>query len=474
MDKAFDVDLNRVIGVDEYQANDYRMHDIVCPCCKKEVKFIRSGQYRPYFRHAHGTFSLDCEKYVLSMSSRNIPSSEIEKHNEARITLKWEKDNTIGFSLNIKFVDRQLQTYEDNGSYFRYWTSNCGHAIESVHTYKISYENFVPDVGSDIHLDNIGDQLNFEIDNKRNSIDFVSSFVLYRLKGELDLTDHDTIVANSLNSRNRNVYINKPYVLVMKNTMIRDVKISGVNIIKSVSITPTIVALLIIIPNYNCIIKDLLDEYDYNLVEASEECTFLWPPVIETQDSVCTKKASVYLRTNFELKKDYNINSNFNLCDEIYEVIATDKIKIYYSDEVNVINVGRAPNISYQTYQPIVKNTNRRDICVQNDNCYLFSSDRPIMALSNGTLVWLTNGDEIREYQDSYLIRKTTVYEDEPKIKISIDEILQNNKVEIELQEKDLSYLENDENIIRYLDLCRRRHRINPMIQDMLRRKHDD
>ena len=410
MQKAYDTILQSEVSADlAAQNGSFEPYRYECACCGEEV-YIAAAQSTsmvPHFRHRNGNNDVKCENYLGQYGTISIDSRS-RKSNCERVEFYFE-NSTKTFSIGLRFSDEEINAYEEHNAIFELRLSSV---TQAFFTLPINNMNFAPETTTLIPISQF-------------SFSYFLSNTLNGTKRKYDLFKSDNIPiffklqGNDSNHRAKLVrstvlYTNVSYFAVFQSQYSLSREICFFNNSYDIYEEDTFTfetmgkkffGELFSIKSKSTQLENLLLSWGYQL-EASETLTLLWPPATLVNDASVIDSDWAFLYSSFELQAHGNINVHsdniYKTLDRVSRVLIKPNTKIAKKNTEITIDCDRQHNDNYDDLPSTVSNV--ETYTVLDDSTYFLFSSSGVKPLRKGQSVLLTQHDEIRCYQNGYLI----------------------------------------------------------------------
>lgn len=340
MDIAFDKKINDKVFAKDLTIRDKDMYRYKCLACDEYLTLsaVDSKKQSPHFRHRNGNNDKDCDYYLnnlISFVNRKYYLSDSENNKKTDIFFN-NKKNIFEFGLFFYYED--IEELYNNDSIITI-EQGSGKLFNKVPITKIS---LIRNSFTYFEMKNPFEDLEIFIDDKLTNI--VKSIqnnnlLFFKLKSN----NHFKLLSNT-----DNLYIDTEYIVMSKifnkirklSSLISNESDLKINQIQTSDDTFFWTNLTFGTKNSN--IDIFLNSNGYNL-QKNESIEIIWPPLYKSNEELVSMFDSLFLNSSFELEKDRNTNTSF-------EIIKSFKKEIYKLEFTDPLLIGKA-NIDLKIFK---------------------------------------------------------------------------------------------------------------------------
>ncbi|MDK2951155.1 MAG: hypothetical protein PWQ77_820 [Kosmotogales bacterium] len=416
MRKAYDTILQSVVIADLAAKNgDFEQYRYECACCGEEVYIAaaHSTSMVPHFRHRNGNNDVECEKYLGKYGENTDTHSR--KSNHERVEFYFD-GNKKTFNLGLRFSKEEINTYEQNNAKLEIRSSASEQAFSTL---EINNGNFFPDDPTQIPIDEFS--FCYFLSNTFNKMKRKYNFfkpgktpIFFKIQG------YDSNYKAKL-IHNTTLYTNVPYFVAFQNHYSVQPEICFSDNVYVEDKFPfetmdrKFLGMILTIKKKTEKIDALLLSWGYQL-EVSETLTLLWPPATLVDEVTLINSDHAFLYSSFELLAHGNISVNSkDLCrvgNGISKVLVKSKVKVFKKNAEITINKNEQLPYNFDKIS-LTESTANTYIVPSDDNIYFLFDCSGVKLLNKGQSVLLTPQDEIRCYQNGYLIGRVYLLQKE-------------------------------------------------------------
>lgn len=329
MDKAYDKWTKREVFAKDLTIRDKDMYRFRCLACDEYLTLsaVDSKKQISHFRHRYGNNDKDCEYYINHiMNSKDKKYYLSDSENNKKTDIFFNNKKNI-FEFGLFFYYEDIEELYNNDSIITI-EQGSGKLFNKVPITKIS---LISNSFTYFELEDPFKNLKIFIDDKLTNI--VKSIqnnniLFFKLKSN----NHFKLLSNT-----DNLYIDTEYIVMSKifnkirklSSLISNESDLKINQIQTSDDTFFWTNLTFGTKNSN--IDIFLNSNGYNL-QKSESIEIIWPPLYESNEGLVSMFDSLFLNSTFELEKDRNINTSFEIIKsfkkEIYKLEFTDPLLI--------------------------------------------------------------------------------------------------------------------------------------------------
>lgn len=313
MDRAYDIFQKTIVFANSIKKTRNRKR-YKCPCCNEEVIHAFSDKITSYFKHLNGNNNADCENYFKQEIVSNINQHPTKNKNE-RAEFYFDNNRKM-FFLGIRFNDKILNYYEQNGASLELLTSKNERAISP---FKIDNQNFFQNILTMIPIELFSFSYSFKTYSNltwKNEVEECEVFkangnpTFYKILGNDDINCKAKLVNKDI------LYTNIPYIAIFHNhsliqqnsNLSEDIGIKDTFTFETLG--RTFIGKHLIVKNKTAKTVALLSSWGFNL-ESSETLTLLWPPASVVNDVFLINFDYAYIHSSlkFPSEIEYVMNS---------------------------------------------------------------------------------------------------------------------------------------------------------------------
>lgn len=311
-----------------------------CPRCLEYLELVipDSSNFSPYFRHKNGNNDKDCEYYINHiMNSKDKKYYLSDSENNKKTDIFFNNKKNI-FEFGLFFYYDEIEELFNNDSRITLKQSLkkiCNNTpLKKLPLIRNSFTYFeMKNPFEDLEIF-INDELTNVVKKaeKKNLLFFQDKS-----------NNHFKLLSNT-----DNLYLNTEYIAMSKKMkkikkLINLVSNDGnlkINELKTSDETFFWTNLTFGTKNSN--IDIFLNSNGYNL-QKSESIEIIWPPLYKSNEELVSMFDSLFLNSSFELEKDRNTNTSF-------EIIKSFKKEIYKLEFTDPLLIGKA-NIDLKIFK---------------------------------------------------------------------------------------------------------------------------
>lgn len=483
MDRAFDKRTNGEVFAKDLTIRDNDMYRYKCLACDEYLTLsaVDSKKQSPHFRHRNGNNDKDCKYYLnnlISSVNRKYYLSDSENNKKTDIFFNNKKNI---FEFGLFFYYDEIEELYNNDSIITIEQSS-GKLFNKVPITKIS---LISNSFTYFKLEDPFKNLKIFIDDKlTNVVKSIqnNNLLFFKLKSN----NHFKLLSNT-----DNLYTDTEYIVMSKifnkirklSNLVSNESNLKINQIQASDDTFFWTNLTFGTKNSN--IDIFLNSNGYNL-QKSESINIIWPPLYQSNEELVSMFDSLFLNSSFELEKDRNTNTSFEIIKsfnkEIYKFEITDPLligkdnidlKIFkdklddLKDETKIVETLQARSYKVLESSSIFKDEYDKygNLLLRNYDYYLLNYSG-IRKIYPGETIKLRKNEKILGYEKRFK-------------RIEIQPIL---KKELSIEEKILdmlrfypkleSYTNNEfqdyssnEFLKEYLKVCQEKGKINSLIK---------
>lgn len=439
----------------KYKSSRFSTERLYCLCCGERVTFFPESidGKSAHFRHYHGTYRDDCEKYVGGYEVYGQRTNSGDLKNEAIFFEK--RGNRYLFSIRVSFSTEELDKYELSEAilYLKIVHNNNPFEFRQAIDRRFFYDN----QKAYIELKSVGESVIKVLDGSTQKFEFIKGITFFKILGDGEWDDNSYIAKKINKNGDNRLYLNEKYILVVpKHSVIS----SSLHIIRSErSLFPIVDVYLIEFNDRSPSVIEFCEKGGYELCDVKEKFNILWPPVLQCDDEIITNKNEAYLDANFDLIYGATINTNSIVRLNGYS-------KVYIASEIivdagnihAVIKCGEKDSIEELPLETTMQTA--KEYKVEQNNICLVSS-LGITRLEKNTTVRLNHEREVRSYLSTYLIKKISyAFEDKCYSNFLLDAV-QYGKTTKNFLASEINYYGHNPYIWNYLIDCRKNKKIS-------------
>lgn len=439
----------------KYRSSRFSTERLYCPCCGERVTFFPESidGKSAHFRHYHGTYRDDCEKYVGGYDIYGQRTNSSDFKNE---TVFFEKrGNRYLFSIRVSFSKEELDKYELNKAfmYLKIVHNNSPFEFRQA----IDRRFFCDNQKTYIELQSVGEYVIKALDGRTQKFEFIKGITFFKMLGDCEWNDNSYIAKKISKNGDNRLYLNEKYILVVpKHSVIS----SSLRIIRSgKSLFPNVDIYFIEFNDRSPSVIEFCEKGGYELCDVKEKFNILWPPVLQCDDEMITTANEVYLDANFDLIYGATINANTIVSLNGYGKVYIDSEIIVDAGNIHaVLKCGEKNSVEefpLETTMQIAK-----EYKVEENNACLISS-QGITKLEKNVTVRLNREREVRSYLSTYLIKKISyAFEDKCYSNFLLDAV-QYGKMTKKFLASEVNYYGHNPYVWNYLIDCRKNKKIS-------------
>lgn len=329
MDRAFDKMVNDIVFAKDLTIRDKDMYRYKCLACDEYLTLsaVDSKKQISHFRHKYKNNDKDCEHYINHiMNSINKKYYLSDSENNKKTDIFFNNKKNI-FEFGLFFYYDEIEELYNNDSIIAIEQSS-GKIFNRVPITKIP---LISNSFTYFTLEDPFKNLKIFIDDKLTNI--VKSIqnnnlLFFKFKSK----NHFKLLSNT-----DNLYIDTEYIVMSKSfNKIRKLSnlVSNESMLKinqTQASGDTFFWTNLIFGTKNSNIDIFLNSNGYNL-QKSESIDIIWPPLYQSNEELVYMFDSLFLNSSFELEKDRNTNTSFEIIKsfnkEIYKFEITDPLLI--------------------------------------------------------------------------------------------------------------------------------------------------
>lgn len=452
----------------KYRSSRFSTERLYCPCCGERVTFFPESidGKSAHFRHYHGTYRDDCEKYVGSYDVYGQRTKSSDLKNEAIFFEK--RGNRYLFSIRVSFSKEELDKYElrETIMYLKIVHNNNPFEFRQAINRRFFYEN----QKAYIELQSVGEYVIKALDGESQKFEFIKGITFFKMLGDGEWTDNSYIAKKISKNGDNRLYLNEKYILVVPkhsviSSSLRTIRaekslfsIVDVYLIEFIDMSPSVI--------------EFCEKGGYELCDVKEKFNVLWPPVLQCDDELITNQNEVYLDANFDFIYGATINTNSIVSLNGYS-------KVYIAPEI-IVDAGNihailrrgeknsVEELPLETTMQMVK-----EYKVEENNVCLISS-LGITKLEKNATVRLNNEREVRGYLSTYLIKKISYALEDKRYSNFLLDAVQYGKTTKKFLVSEVKYYGNNPYVWKYLIDCRKNKNISEVALKLINEDNYD
>lgn len=458
------------LTVDAYKYKSSRLltERLYCPCCGERVTFFSESVdgKSAHFRHYHGTYREDCEKYVCG---NDVYGQRINSNDFRNEAIFFEKrGNRFLFTIRVSFTKEELDKYElsETIMYFKIMHNNNSNEFKQAIDRRFFYEN----QNTYIELKTVGEYVIKVLNGEIQKFEFIRGITFFKMLGDGDWNDNSYITKKVNKNGDNRLYLNEKYILVVPKYSVISNSLRIIHSEKSLS--PVVDVYFVEFIDKCPSVMEFCEKGGYELFDVKEKYNVLWPPYSQRDDEMLVNKNAIFVYTNFDLIYANTINTD--LIDKYNGYSKIDNVTEIIIDAGSIHAV-----IKYSEKNPIkelplnpVTQTAKEYLVEDNNVCLV--SPFGITKLEKNTMVRLNRVRELRSYSSTYLIKKVCYDFKEKSYNNYLIEAVQYGKAVKDFLASEVRYNGNNPYVWDYLVDCRKNKKISEVVLKLINEVNHD